>query len=208
MSLLPPEKATSARLIFGACSNLFRCNNFALITCLSQSESSPSNTSRTPRDPPGTCMWCVGSTVGRGRLAGGANGIWSDPCERSLFVRSSSFALSASFSRLNISSCICRMIRSLLPLSHNLEQDLHQHQVHTFQSSHAHTNTHCRRILVIGSLCVTVLVSLRLTELQSRRSAAIRRPESCERCAEPGARAVIAAAGVATAFGKRAPAVA
>ena len=116
------------------CSNLFRCNNFALITCLSQSESSPSNTSRTPRDPPGTCMWCVGSTVGRGRLAGGANGIWSDPCERSLFVRSSSFALSASFSRLNISSCICRMIRSLLPLSHNLEQDLHQHQVHTFQS--------------------------------------------------------------------------
>ena len=59
---------------------------------------------------------------------------------------------------------------------------------------------------MIGSLCVTVLVSLRLTELQSRRSAAIRHPEFCERCAEPGARAVIAAAGVAAAFGKRAPA--
>ena len=53
---------------------------------------------------------------------------------------------------------------------------------------------------MVGTLCVTVLVSLRLTEPQSRRSAAIRRPESCARGAAPGARAVIAAAGVATAF--------
>mmetsp|Transcript_9611 Transcript_9611/g.20543 ORF Transcript_9611/g.20543 Transcript_9611/m.20543 type:complete len:231 (-) Transcript_9611:164-856(-) len=56
------------------CRSLFKCSSFALMTCLSQSDSSPSNTRRTSREPPGTRTWCVGSTAVNGlRDAGGGN---------------------------------------------------------------------------------------------------------------------------------------